>query len=122
MLKLLIIAGAMTLGISTAASAESLCKGAVPQAGVVFRGPVLHVEEGGRLCVARGFEPDAWVEVRLADAPPEITRGALMSTAFARDVDCRMGEGGRAVCTVDGQSVGALARRPLAQKAGFTWR
>jgi hypothetical protein len=120
--QIVAIAAALTFGLAAGAHAESPCKGAVPQAGAVFRGPVLHVEEGGRLCVARGFEPDAWVEVQLADAPPELTRGTLMSTAFAKDVDCRMGDGGRAACTVDGQPLGALLRQPLAQKAGFSWR
>ncbi|MGE5567111.1 MAG: hypothetical protein ACM3YN_13285 [Parcubacteria group bacterium] len=122
MLKLLIIAGAMTLGMATAASAETPCKGAAPAPGAVLHGPVLHVEDGGRLCVARGFDIESWVEVQLADAPPELARGPLMSAAFAKDVDCKVGADGRAVCTVEGQSVSELAQQPSVQKAGMSWR
>lgn len=125
MLKLLtvaFVAGVATLGFATGASAQSPCKGEVPQAGAVLHGPVLHVEDGGRLCVARGFEPDAWVELQLADAPPELARGSLMSAAFAREVDCKVQADGRALCTLDGQSVGALAAQPSVQKAGLSWR
>lgn len=122
MLKLLIIAVAMTLGMATAASAEGLCKGAAPAPGAVLHGPVLHVEAGGRLCVAKGFGTDEWVELQLADTPPELARGPLMSAAFAKDVDCRIGADGRAICTVEGQSVGDLAQRPSVQKAGLSWR
>ena len=89
MLKLLtvaFIASVATFGLATGASAESPCKGEAPRAGAILHGPVLHVEDGGRLCVARGFEPDAWIEFQLADAPAELARGTLMSAAFAKDV------------------------------------
>jgi len=125
MLKLLtaaFVASAATLGFGASASAGSICKGEVPQAGAVLHGPVLQVEDGGRLCVAKGFEPDAWVELQLADAPADLARGTLMSAAFARDVDCKVQADGRALCTVDGQSVGALAAQPSMQKAGLSWR
>jgi hypothetical protein len=125
MLKLLtvaFVAGVATLGFAMGASAESLCKGQAPQVGAVLHGPVLQVEDGGRLCVAKGFEPDAWIELQLADAPADLTRGTLMSAAFAKDVDCKVRADGRALCTVDGQSVGALASQPSVQKAGLTWR
>ena len=122
MLKVLIIAGAMTLGMATAASAETLCKGAAPAPGEVVHGPVLHVEDGGRLCVARGFGMTDWIELQLADAPPELPRGPLMSAAFAKDVDCKVQADGRALCTTDGQSIGDLAQRPSVQKAGLSWR
>jgi hypothetical protein len=125
MLKLLtvaFVAGVAALGFASGASAESLCKGQAPQVGAVLHGPVLQVEDGGRLCVAKGFEPDAWIELQLADAPADLTRGTLMSAAFAKDVDCKVRADGRALCTVDGQSVGALASQPSVQKAGLTWR
>lgn len=122
MLKLLIIAGAMTLGIATAASAQGVCKGAAPQPGAVLHGPVLQVEDGGRLCIALGFDTSEWVELQLADTPPELARGPLMSAAFAKDVDCKVQADGRAVCTVEGQSVSDLAQQPSVQKAGLSWR
>lgn len=121
-LTIAFVASIATLGLATGASAESLCKGEVPQAGATLRGPVLHVEDGGRLCVAKGFEPDAWIELQLADAPTDLARGTLMSAAFAKDVDCKVLADGRALCTVEGQSVGALASQPSVQKAGLTWR
>jgi len=125
MLKLLtvaFIASVATFGLATGASAESPCKGEAPRAGAILHGPVLHVEDGGRLCVARGFEPDAWIEFQLADAPAELARGTLMSAAFAKDVDCKVQADGRALCTIDGQSVGALSAQPSVQKAGLSWR
>jgi len=116
------VASVATLGFASGASAQSVCKGEAPQAGATLRGPVLHVEDGGRLCVAKGFEPDAWIELQLADAPADLARGTLMSAAFAKDVDCKVQADGRALCTVDGQSIGALASQPSVQKAGLTWR
>lgn len=116
------VAGVATLGFASGASAQGVCKGEAPQAGATLRGPVLHVEDGGRLCVAKGFEPDAWIELQLADTPADLARGTLMSTAFAKDVDCKVQADGRALCTVDGQSVGALASQPSVQKAGLSWR
>ncbi|MGE5500988.1 MAG: hypothetical protein ACM3W4_03580, partial [Ignavibacteriales bacterium] len=92
MLKLLIIAGAMTLGMATAASAETPCKGAAPAPGAVLHGPVLHVEDGGRLCVARGFDIESWVEVQLADAQP-----AAVFDVQHRPVQDRARRGGRAL-------------------------
>jgi hypothetical protein len=125
MLKLLtvaFVAAVATFGFASGASAESLCKGEAPQAGAILHGPVLHVEDGGRLCVARGFDPEDWVELQLADAPADLPRGTLMSAAFAKDIDCKVQADGLARCTVDGQSVGALASQPSIQKAGLTWR
>jgi len=122
MLKLLMVIGAMTLGVATGASAEGVCKGAAPDPGAELHGPVLHVDAGGRLCVARGFGTDEWVELQLADTPPELARGPLMSAAFAKDVDCKVRADGRAVCTVEGQSVADLAQQPSVQKAGLRWR
>ena len=121
MLKLLAVA-AFGLACASGAQAASVCMGAAPQPGAVLHGPVLHVEEGGRLCVANGFGRNEWVELQLADAPPELPRGPLMSAAFAKDVDCKVGADGRAMCTVDGQSVSDLAQRPSVQKAGLSWR
>jgi hypothetical protein len=88
----------------------------------VLHGPVLHVEDGGRLCVAQGFGRDEWVELQLADTPRELTRGPLMSAAFAKDVDCKVAPDGRAVCTLDGRSVADLAQQPSVEKAGLSWR
>lgn len=112
----------MALGIATGANADSPCKGAAPTPGAVLHGPVLHVENGGRLCIARGFGMDSWIELQLADTPPELARGPLMSAAFAKDVDCKVQADGRAVCTADGQSIGTLAQQPSVQKAGLSWR
>lgn len=121
MLKLLTVA-AFGLACASGAQAAGVCTGAAPEAGAVLHGPVLHVEEGGRLCVAKGFGRDQWVELQLADAPPELARGPLMSAAFAKDVDCKVRADGRAVCTVEGQSVSDLAQRPSVQKADLSWR
>jgi hypothetical protein len=117
-------AGCLALAAATSAMAADagLCGAPPPVAGVTFRGPVLHVMDGRSLCVARGDMPDQWVALQLDDAPAEASRGTLMAVAFAKDVDCRMAAGGRAVCTLDGASIGQLARAPEAVRAGQAWR
>ena len=101
------------------------CGGSAPNAGASFRGPVLHVEDGQRLCIARGHDPAQWVEVQLVDAQPKTERGALMSVAFGQDVDCRItaaAPAAQAICTLAGRSIVELAAAPAARKAGRDWR
>src|SRR5581483_5262999 len=64
------------------------CTAAAPARGVSFTGTVLQVIDGRTLCVAFGPSPDQWVRVRLTDVGPALPRGALMATAFAREVTC----------------------------------
>src|SRR5581483_4153148 len=64
------------------------CTAARPAHGQSFTGTVLQVIDGRTLCVAFGPTPEQWVRVRLTDAGPGLQRGALMATAFAREVTC----------------------------------
>jgi hypothetical protein len=107
------------------------CTAAPPARGVSFSGTVLQVIDGRTLCVASGPTPDQWVRVRLSDAAAGLPRGALMATAFSREVTCvagppdaetASGGGVTAVCVVDGRSVGEAASQPDATAQAADWR
>jgi hypothetical protein len=106
--------------------AAAECTAAAPARGAAFTGTVLQVIDGRTLCVAFGPSPDQWVRVRLTDAGPTPPRGALMATAFAREVTCVAGatdgEGLTAVCTLDGRSVGEAASQPDAVVQAADWQ
>lgn len=106
--------------------APAACTAAAPTRGASFSGTVLQVIDGRTLCVAFGPSPDQWVRVRLTDAGPALQRGALMATAFAKEVTCVAGaadgEGLSAVCTLDGRSVGEAASQPDAAVQAADWR
>lgn len=106
--------------------AAAACTAAPPAHGEAFSGTVLQVIDGHTLCVASGPTPDHWVRVRLTDAGADLPRGALMATAFAREVTCVAGapdaEGVTAVCIVDGRSVGEAASSPDATAQAADWR
>ncbi|MCR5872796.1 hypothetical protein LRS10_00470 [Phenylobacterium sp. J426] len=118
--------------LSAAAVAEaSVCTGVAPASGGEVRGPVLHVADATRVCVATGADPADWIEVRLADLPRGESwarqgRGALMAAAFAENVTCTVlrparGEV-RAICRLDGVSIARRAQRPDIVAAGKAWR
>ncbi|WP_337185726.1 hypothetical protein [Phenylobacterium sp.] len=133
MLKPLAIATLLSLAASGAAQAD-VCRGQAPSAGLEMRGPVLHVLDGQRLCVALSPDPADWVAVRLADAPPvetveavgETGRGALMAASFGQDVTCRIlgeGEDGAvALCRTNRGPVGEQLSKPRIIRAGQAWR
>jgi hypothetical protein len=113
------------------AAQAATCGGAPPAEAVEFRGPVLEVLDGERLCVALGADPSLWVPVRLADAPMKVStapasRGALMAASFGQDVTCRVvgrdDEGLVAQCVSDRGSVGRLSQAPDTIRAGQDWR
>ena len=119
-----------TFALGGAAQAAT-CGGAPPADAVEFRGPVLQVLDGERLCVALGADPSAWVPVRLADAAVKVStapasRGALMAASFGQDVTCRITgrdeQGVVAECTSTRGSVGRLSQAPRMIKAGHVWR
>jgi hypothetical protein len=87
---------------------------------------VLQVIDGHTLCVANGASPDQWVRVRLSDGAPGLTRNALMSAAFAKEVTCVAagadGDEVHAVCTADGRSLGSAAAEPEATVQAAGWR
>jgi hypothetical protein len=117
-----LLALAPVSGIAHAAA----CAGRAPAGATEFRGPVLEVLDGARLCVAVSEEPSSWVEVRLADAPHAPTRGALMAASFGQDVTCRFvaeaaGEP-LAMCRSRNGSVGRLSGEPAIVEAGRSWR
>lgn len=123
---------AIFLALALGGTAQAgVCGGAPPADAEAFRGPVLEVLDGERLCVALGASPSAWVPVRLADlpiraatAPP--SRGALMAAAFGQDVTCRIvGREEDAVvaeCVGARGPVGRLAQTRRIINAGEDWR
>lgn len=137
-------AGLLLLAVPSQASAQDAapqnpCTGPSPVAGVEIRGPVLHVIDGQTICVALGFETDAWIRLKLADAPvakalrktsntgqePD-PRGALMQAALAKMATCRtirdQSGGVAALCEVDGKPLGELLRDPNVVAASYAWR
>jgi hypothetical protein len=104
------------------------CGGAQAEPGATVHGPVLQVLDGERLCVATGAARAEWAEllVRGADEGPAPVQGALepallMSVAFGHDADCTVGPDRIAVCTIDGQPLSSLLRRPGAVEAANAW-
>lgn len=109
------------LGAGTAA-AQPACGGAPLAPGAEVHGPVLHVIDGRTLCVARGADPAEWISVRLDDAPPSSSWGALMSVAFARNVTCASADGaGAGVCKIEGRAIGPQLDSAATQ-AGVAWK
>jgi len=123
--RLLSIVVASGLLCAGGASAFPCGAPALPVGGAL-RGPVLHVLDGETLCVALGPATSDWAALRLSDAPPASNRSLLMAVAFAKDVDCTIVETGEAelvaFCTLDGRSLGDLAREPKARTAAMAWR
>lgn len=101
---------------------DRTCRGAALQGQAVVRGPVLHIPDGRTLCVAQGFNPDTWVPLRLADAPPHTTRATLLAAAFGKDVACVVDPTGAATCQTQGRSVADLAKAESSVRAGQAWR
>lgn len=114
------------LGGGAQAAESRVCGAEPPPAGVELRGPVLHVLDGERLCLARGPTPDQWLELRLVDAPVGAARGTLMAAAFAENLDCRViaAGPGEAVgaCALAGESLGRRMQNPQIIEAGAAWR
>lgn len=105
-----------------------VCRGEVAGDVAELRGPVLHVLDGARLCVAMGPDPSEWIALRLADAPEgsESARGVLMAASFGQDAVCRLvgrdDEGALAVCRTSNGALGAQLATPMLIRAGQAWR
>lgn len=120
----------VSLAATSAAAAGTLCSAPAAESSARLRGPVLDVLDGETLCLALGPTPDRWLQLRLSDVgeprPGAATRGALMSVAFGRDVDCRILDvaetGNRATCERGGRTLGDRARAPKAVREGRGWR
>ena len=120
----------MAFALAGAAQAAT-CGGTAPAGATEFRGPVLEVLDGERLCVALGPDPSAWVPVRLDAAQMKVStapasRGALMAASFGQDVTCRITgrdeDGVITDCASDRGSVARLAQARATIKAGLAWR
>ena len=118
LLLILLLAGGLFAG--QAQARDTICRGQTPEVGATLSGPVLHVIDGERLCVALGPATDLWVELQVSDASQRKTssgkpaRGPLMAAAFARNAVCSV------TGLVDGRAVAAcrIEDRPLAETLG----
>lgn len=125
-------ASVTVLAFALAGAAQAASCGGEPPAGATeFRGPVLEVLDGDRICVALGPDPSAWAPVRLAEGPTKAStaptsRGALMAASFGQDVTCRIvgrdAHGVIAECASDRGSLVRLAQQRRVIKAGQAWR
>ncbi len=130
MLRHIGCAAALAVGLAGAGAAEAgVCRGEVPADAAEIRGPVLHVPDGERICVALSPDPRDWVELRVADASlaedAGKARGALMAASFGQDVTCRFDgtlAGGVAACRTAKGDVAGLVQTPRIIKAGQAWR
>jgi hypothetical protein len=132
------VASAVTVAVGMTLSAPAIaqtcparpplaaCTAAAPKPGDSFAGPVLQVIDARTACVALGPLPSQWVEVVITDSEAGGTRGSLMAAAFAQDAVClatgNAGEAVRAVCFVDGVSVGRLANSTGSRMQANDWR
>lgn len=109
------------------------CMGSAPAVGAVIRGPVLHVLDGSRLCVALGTAPDRWAPVQLVEGSGQGVggagprdRGTLMAAAFAQDLTCEVVgvSAGQAIarCALDDRPLSEALAHPEVIKAGLMWR
>lgn len=102
------------------ASAESICKGPAPRPGAAIHGPVLQVDDGSSLCIAKGAKPAQWSLVRLENV--HATRHALMAASFGRNATCRIGRNGLATCDIEGRALLASIAGPQMAQAAPAWR
>lgn len=114
---------------SAGAAEASVCQGAAPQGVLEIRGPVLHVPDGERICVALSPDPADWVELqvldRIAEGRAGEARGALMAASFGQDVTCRIMQspaGAAGVCRTSKGDVARLADTPRIIRTGLAWR
>lgn len=134
--KRIMIALGLMLGVALVATeaqaTTSLCRGEAPAVGAQIRGPVLHVIDGGRLCIALEPSPSTWVELQVLDPRVMRTSSAddakqrLMAAAFARDAVCVVTgtSAGRATaaCMIEGEQLSARLSQPEIAKAAQIWR
>lgn len=131
----LALAGGIVLagGEAQAAPGDSICRGSAPAVGQTVRGPILHVVDGDRMCVALDVSPSSWVEVQVLEAPLQKAsastpraRGALMAAAFAQNAVCEVKsvlDGlPLAECRIDGQPLTQRLATPDIVKTSQAWR
>lgn len=128
----LLLSGGIALVATEAQAETNVCRAATPEIGVTLRGPVLHVLDGERLCVALDTTQDRWVELQVQDAPLQKmssstpTRRTLMAAAFAQNAVCTVTGlvDGRAVarCEIEGQPLVERLGQPEIAKIGQRWR
>jgi hypothetical protein len=118
-LRSIALAFAASLAAAGAAMAGS-CPGGPAPNGAVVHGPVLEIPDSSSLCVAQGFSPSTWIEVRLAQASE--TYPLLMAAAFGKNAICVVGNDGRGVCDIEGQPLDVELRRPETIEASLLWR
>lgn len=128
MLRMTLVTILLSLTAATMARADP-CEGRLPRShGETFSGAVRYVGDGDSLCVGRTWDPNEWIEVRLADFDaPELrerdgrrSRDILTRMTRGRQVSCMAvrGRSGRVVshdrviatCRLDGQRLGDLLR------------
>ena len=132
--KRILIAAGFLLGIALVATEAqaTTCRGEAPAVGARIRGPVLHVIDGGRLCVALAPSPSTWVELQVLDPRVMRTSSAddakqrLMAAAFGQDAVCVITgtSAGQvtAACMIEGEQLSARLSQPEIAKAAQIWR
>ncbi len=104
----------------TAEPAQAVCQGPAPVPGQILHGPVLHVPDADRVCVATGAGRDDWVAVPLVH--PGAGRRVLMAAAFGRNATCRIEADRRGDCAIDGARLDGLVQREDVLRSAVSWR
>ena len=117
---LLVVLAAAGIGAGHPARASTICRGHVPAAGAVVRGPVLFIPDGSSVCVATAQSPTTWVRITLPSLAA--TRSTLMAAAFAKNAVCRIRRDGTGRCLIEGVDLLAALHRPEVVKAAASWR
>lgn len=136
MVRLLLVAALLLFALPAVAQADP-CEGRLPtRAGETFDGIVRYIGDGDSLCVGRTADPEAWIEVRLADFDaPELSerdgrraREILSRLVRGRQLACTAvrGRSGRVVshdrviatCRLNGRRIGDLLRAQGAPQGG----
>jgi hypothetical protein len=91
-----------------------------PPAGAVVRGPILQIDDGASVCVAKGAQPLFWTRIKLRGV--DVSRPLLMAAAFGKNAACVIGADGLADCMVEGVPLRTLSGQPAVIKASLSWR
>jgi hypothetical protein len=102
------------------------CVARTPALGRVFSGAVLQVIDGQTICVAQGPTPAEWIQVKIAGAPRDAGRGALMAASFGQEVTCvvvkAVASGVEARCRIEGLALDQVMTIKAADREDPPWR
>jgi hypothetical protein len=110
----------VSVALSSTAHAADMCRGSAPTAGAVVHGPVLAILDDETLCLGKSGPASGWVRAPLGRISAK--RSALMAAAYGKNATCVFKPGGEAECTIEGEPLTAVLRRPEVAQTAAAWR